>query len=83
MLKLNLIADTAVGWLLIVRQMIDTIPPDMPLGPAVITLFLDESPLPKRVSCLLCLFVRTTAPRKSAFRWEKEGIQLRSSAKLT
>lgn len=50
MLKLNIIAEREQGWLLIVQIMIEIIPPDNPLGPAVITLFLDESPLPTKVS---------------------------------
>lgn len=49
MLKLNIIADKEQGWLLIVQTMIDIVPADNPLGPAVITLFLDESPLPTKV----------------------------------
>lgn len=50
MLKLNLIADKEQGWLLIVQTMIDIVPAENPLGPAVITLFLDESPLPTKVT---------------------------------
>lgn len=49
MFKLNLIADRESGWLNIVQSMIDIIPAENPLGPAVITLFLDESPLPTKV----------------------------------
>lgn len=49
MLKLNLIADKDTGWLLITQMMIELVPIDNPLGPAVIILFLDESPLPTKV----------------------------------
>ncbi|KAL1242437.1 RING finger and SPRY domain-containing protein 1 [Trichinella spiralis] len=50
MLKLNLIAENEEGWLLIVKTMIESIPLENPLGPVVITLFLDESPLPTKES---------------------------------
>uniref|UniRef100_A0A5S6PK19 Bm3401 n=1 Tax=Brugia malayi TaxID=6279 RepID=A0A5S6PK19_BRUMA len=48
LLKLNLIADKEGGWIMVVMCLIDVIPIEEPLGPAVITLFLDESPLPTR-----------------------------------
>lgn len=48
LLKLNLIADKEGGWLLVVMCLIEVVPEDDPLGPAVITLFLDESPLPTK-----------------------------------
>ncbi|VDP06139.1 unnamed protein product [Soboliphyme baturini] len=57
MLKLNLIADREQGWLLIVQTMIDIVPVDNPLGPAVITLFLDESPLPTKETVTKLLFL--------------------------
>lgn len=50
LLKLNLIADKESGWILVIMCLIDVIPIEEPLGPAVITLFLDESPLPTKVS---------------------------------
>jgi hypothetical protein len=49
MLKLNLIAEKETGWLLVTRTMLERVPLDHPLGAAVITLFLDESPLPTKV----------------------------------
>lgn len=48
LLKLNLIADKEGGWVLVVMCLIEVVPEDDPLGPAVITLFLDESPLPTK-----------------------------------
>ncbi|MFH4973757.1 hypothetical protein AB6A40_000466 [Gnathostoma spinigerum] len=48
LLKLNFIADKEVGWILVVMCLLDTVPVDDPLGPAVITLFLDEGPLPTK-----------------------------------
>ncbi|CAJ0574282.1 unnamed protein product, partial [Mesorhabditis spiculigera] len=48
LLKLNLLADKESGWLLIVKSLVEVVPDEDPLGPAVITLFLDESPLPTK-----------------------------------
>ncbi|KAJ1355763.1 hypothetical protein KIN20_013299 [Parelaphostrongylus tenuis] len=45
LLKLNMIAEREKGWLLVVESLIETVPDDDSLGPAVITLFLDECPL--------------------------------------
>lgn len=50
LLKLNFIADEEKGWTMVVRALIYTIPENDPLGPAVISLFLDECPLPSRES---------------------------------
>ncbi|KAL3208128.1 hypothetical protein MRX96_009720 [Rhipicephalus microplus] len=50
MIKLHLIADKESGWLLVVRSMVNAIPMDDPLGPAVITLILDDCPLPTKES---------------------------------
>ncbi|VDD90977.1 unnamed protein product [Enterobius vermicularis] len=52
LLKLNLIADKESGWLMVVMCLIDVVPDDDPLGPAVMTLFLDESPLPTKETVL-------------------------------
>uniref|UniRef100_A0A8R1Y3I2 RING finger and SPRY domain-containing protein 1 n=3 Tax=Onchocerca TaxID=6281 RepID=A0A8R1Y3I2_ONCVO len=49
LLKLNLIADKEGGWIMVVMCLIDVIPVEDPLGPAVIILFLDESPLPTKI----------------------------------
>lgn len=42
------------GWLEVVQSLIRVIPLDDPLGPAVITLLLDECPLPTKVRKLHC-----------------------------
>uniref|UniRef100_A0A0K0CU82 SPRY domain-containing protein n=1 Tax=Angiostrongylus cantonensis TaxID=6313 RepID=A0A0K0CU82_ANGCA len=51
-----MIAEREKGWLLVVESLIETVPDDDSLGPAVITLFLDECPLPSKdtVHRLLC-----------------------------
>ncbi|CAB3407581.1 unnamed protein product [Caenorhabditis bovis] len=50
LLKLNFIADEEKGWIMVVKALIHTIPDNDPLGPAVISLFLDECPLPSKES---------------------------------
>lgn len=47
------------GWLEVVQSLVRVIPLDDPLGPAVITLLLDECPLPTKVSGL-CVCVCAT-----------------------
>ena len=53
MVKLHGIADQEAGWLLVVRAMVQVIPLENPLGPAVIALLLDDCPLPSKVGCLI------------------------------
>ncbi|CAI5438691.1 unnamed protein product [Caenorhabditis angaria] len=48
LLKLNFLADEENGWMMVVKALIYTIPIEDPLGPAVISLFLDECPLPSK-----------------------------------
>lgn len=57
MLKLHTIADKEAGWLVVVRSMVQVIPLQDPLGPAVITLLLDDCPLPSKETVVhLCKF---------------------------
>jgi len=49
MMQLHKIADVELGWLAIVYSMLSKITTSDPLGPAVITLILDECPLPSKV----------------------------------
>lgn len=48
MIQLHKIAETETGWLEVAKSLIQAIPMKDPLGPAVITLLLDECPLPSR-----------------------------------
>ncbi|KTG31761.1 hypothetical protein cypCar_00005947 [Cyprinus carpio] len=48
MITLHELAETDDGWLEVVQSLIRVIPLDDPLGPAVITLLLDECPLPTK-----------------------------------
>lgn len=50
MLALHKIADQEAGWLQVMKSLINVIPMDDPLGPAVVTLLLEECPLPTKVS---------------------------------
>lgn len=49
MLKLHNIADKEDGWIQVVSSMVNVIPMHNPLGPSVITLMLDDCPLPSKV----------------------------------
>uniref|UniRef100_UPI00358E9505 RING finger and SPRY domain-containing protein 1 n=1 Tax=Myxine glutinosa TaxID=7769 RepID=UPI00358E9505 len=48
MLALHELAEKELGWLEVVQSLIRVIPLEDPLGPAVITLLLDECPLPTK-----------------------------------
>ena len=48
-LRLHKIADKEDGWLQVVQSMVEVIPIKDPLGPANITLLLDDCPLPTKV----------------------------------
>ncbi|KAK6178306.1 hypothetical protein SNE40_013106 [Patella caerulea] len=52
MLTLHKIAEKDSGWLEVVKSLIRGIPHTDPLGPAVITLLLDEFPLPTKEALL-------------------------------
>jgi RING finger and SPRY domain-containing protein 1 len=52
MLLLHDITDRPKGWLCLVRSLIRVIPMDHPMGPSVITLLLDDSPLPSKDSVI-------------------------------
>lgn len=52
MLLLHDITDRPRGWLCLVRSLIRVIPIDHPMGPSVITLLLDDSPLPSKDSVI-------------------------------
>lgn len=51
-MQINFISVIDDGWLEVVQSLIRVIPLDDPLGPAVITLLLDECPLPTKVRFL-------------------------------
>jgi hypothetical protein len=53
--KLHAVADREDGWLQLVRSLVDVIPLSDPLGPAVMTLLLDDCPLPTKETAVRCL----------------------------
>jgi len=57
LLQLHRLAEEETGWVNVVETVINVIPADDPLGPSVITLLLDECPLPTKVGNLqTCIF---------------------------
>ncbi len=48
MRKLNAITEQESGWLAVISSMVEVIPMEDPLGPANITLLLDDCPLPSK-----------------------------------
>lgn len=66
MLRLHVIADKEKGWLTVVHSMINVIPMNDPLGPAVILLLLDDCPLPTKDSILKLIDLLNL--RSSSFR---------------
>ena len=65
MIKLHSIADKESGWLIVVRSMVQVIPLEDPLGPAVITLLLDDCPLPSKVR--ICIYCLLTLKKRAQF----------------
>lgn len=56
MLHLHNIADKEEGWIQVVNSMINVIPLLEPLGPSVITLLLDDCPLPSKESVFKVMY---------------------------
>lgn len=52
MVKLHRIAELEDGWPMVVMSLVNCIPMQDPLGPAVISLLLDDCPLPTKVDAL-------------------------------
>ena len=55
LMKLHSVADNEEGWLQLVQSLVDVIPVNDPLGPAVMTLLLDDCPLPTVDTAVRCL----------------------------
>ena len=53
--KLHAVADHEEGWLQLVKSLVEVIPLSDPLGPAVMTLLLDDCPLPTKETAVRCL----------------------------
>lgn len=52
MVMLHDITDKPTGWIQLVKSLIRVVPMEHPMGPSVITLLLDDSPLPTKDSVL-------------------------------
>ncbi|XP_021960066.1 RING finger and SPRY domain-containing protein 1 [Folsomia candida] len=52
MVKLHRIAELEEGWLMVVTSLVNSIPMNDPLGPAVISLLLDDCPLPTKENAM-------------------------------
>ena len=55
LMKLHSVADNEEGWLQLVQSLVEVIPVADPLGPAVMTLLLDDCPLPTVDTAVRCL----------------------------
>ena len=55
LMKLHSVADHEEGWLQLVQSLVEVIPVADPLGPAVMTLLLDDCPLPTVDTAVRCL----------------------------
>lgn len=52
MVQLHDITDKPSGWIQLVKSLVRVVPIEHPMGPSVITLLLDDSPLPTKDSVL-------------------------------
>ncbi|CAD7086433.1 unnamed protein product [Hermetia illucens] len=52
MVLLHIITDKPAGWIQLVQSLIRVVPVEHPMGPSVIALLLDDSPLPTKESVL-------------------------------
>jgi len=52
MVQLHLITDKPSGWIQLVDSLMRIVPIEHPMGPSVITLLLDDSPLPSKETIL-------------------------------
>lgn len=76
MLRLHVIADKEKGWLTLVNSMINVVPLDDALGPAVILLLLDDCPLPTKDSILRMTEILNL--KSSSFRSAKHAPRHRN-----
>ena len=71
-----MIAEKEQGWLIVVRALIDLVPDQDSLGPAVITLFLDECPLPSKETIHKLLYTLDLGEHEADLKdpgWNKVG----------
>ncbi|KFB46398.1 hypothetical protein ZHAS_00014394 [Anopheles sinensis] len=68
MVLLHDITDKPTGWIQLVKSLIRVVPLDNPMGPSVITLLLDDSPLPSKDSVLKVADMITRSIRRTPKR---------------
>lgn len=68
MVQLHDITDKPVGWIQLVKSLIRVVPLEHPMGPSVITLLLDDSPLPTKDSVLEVADMITHSMRRTPRR---------------
>ena len=57
-MKLNSIVEKEDGWIQLLKAFVFVIPEEEALGPAVMSLFLDDSPLPNKETMNKCTSIR-------------------------
>ena len=82
MLTLHKIADKETGWLAVVHSLISVIPMEDPLGPAVITLLLDECPLPTKVR-IICSDSLSDREKRRAKDFYEGGLLSKGAGIIT
>lgn len=68
MVQLHDITDKPIGWIQLVKSLIRVVPLEHPMGPSVITLLLDDSPLPTKDSVLEVADMITHSMRRTPRR---------------
>uniref|UniRef100_A0A1B6LFK8 RING finger and SPRY domain-containing protein 1 n=1 Tax=Graphocephala atropunctata TaxID=36148 RepID=A0A1B6LFK8_9HEMI len=81
LLKLHNIADQEYGWIQVVQSMVNVIPVEDPLGPAVITLLLDDCPLPNK-EAVLRLSKLFTATQKSVSEKGHKSVRVQRNMSI-
>jgi len=74
LIKLHAVADHEDGWLQLVQSLVEVIPLSDPLGPAVMTLLLDDCPLPTKETAVKCLDLIDKLDAEVRTLEESEGI---------
>lgn len=68
MVLLHVITDKAPGWIELVKSLIRVVPVEHPMGPSVIALLLDDSPLPTKDSVLTVADMITNSIKRTPRR---------------
>jgi RING finger and SPRY domain-containing protein 1 len=69
--QLHDITDKASGWIQLVKSLIRIVPQEHPMGPSVICLLLDDSPLPSKDTVLQVADMVTQSSRRTVSKRER------------